>query len=65
MFDGIDACFQANLDAFGAFDMGRGAKPEFMSLVAHRLRDIEGMRKTPGSPSTSASKTPPVMKSLI
>ena len=42
MLDGVDACFQADLDAFGAFDMGRGAKPEFMSLVAHCLRDIEG-----------------------
>ena len=42
MLDGIDACFQADLDAFGAFNMGRGAKPEFMSLVAHCLCDIEG-----------------------
>ena len=42
MFDGIDARFQADLDAFGAFNMGRGAKPEFMRFVAHCLRDIEG-----------------------
>ena len=41
MLDGVDACFQSDLDAFGAFNMGRGAKPEFMRLVAHRLRDIE------------------------
>ena len=41
MLDGVNACLQADFDAFGAFDMGRGAKPELMRLVAHRLRDVE------------------------
>ena len=41
MLDGVDACFQSDLDAFGTFNVGRGAKPKLMCFIAHRLRDIE------------------------
>ena len=41
MLDGVDACFQSDLDAFGTFNVGRGAKPKLMRFVAHCLRDIE------------------------